>query len=129
MRDFERGKKKYEPHQAEHTLDALANEAERAGLLAVTPHLKAVSGADGLAAKGSWSLFASALPGAVRTIDVVEAGNAGLHGEVVGVVNGQLLHAQLLQTVGILRLGGPGIRFLQARVGSALRLYSTTARW
>ena len=89
---------------AKDSLHAVINEGEAAGLLAVTPHLNLVSGSENLAAEGRRGLLASALPGSVRTVDVVEAGNPDIDAEVRPVVLAQLLGGQLLQTVGVLRL-------------------------
>ena len=49
-------------------------------------------------------------------VDVVEARDAGLHAKVLAVVDGQLLHGQLLQAVGVLGLGGPRVGLLQRHV-------------
>lgn len=42
-------------------------------------------------------------------VHVVVSGDAGLHGEVLGVRDGHLLRIQLLQTVGVLGTSGPSL--------------------
>jgi hypothetical protein len=57
-----------------------------------------------LAAEGSRCFLAATLPCAVGSIDVVEARDTTVDAEVVVVVLVQLLRAQLLQTIRVLRL-------------------------
>jgi hypothetical protein len=74
-------------HQPQHTLHGIVDKAEAARLLAVAPHLKLLLTGNCLAAEGSWSLLASALPGAMRSVNVVEASDAEMQrGEVLTVV-------------------------------------------
>ena len=100
-------------HEAQDALDAVVDEGEGAGLLAVAPHLKGLVGADDLAAEGGGGLLASAGPGAVGAVDVVEACDAALHVEVAVVGHDDLLGVELLQTVDVLGLGGPGVVLLE----------------
>jgi hypothetical protein len=51
------------------------------------------------------------------TIDVVEATNSELNTEVLAVVLAELLRGELLQSISILGIGGPGIGLLEAGVG------------
>mmetsp|Transcript_2904 Transcript_2904/g.8875 ORF Transcript_2904/g.8875 Transcript_2904/m.8875 type:complete len:266 (-) Transcript_2904:197-994(-) len=103
-------------HEANDTLDGIVNVAERSCLLTIAPHLKFLVGGNTLTAEGSWGLLASALPGSVRAVDVVESADSREHLEVLGVVNGELLGRKLLKSVRILGLRRPGIRLLESRV-------------
>ena len=117
------------PHQPQHALHTVVNEAERARLLPVTPHLKVSGRSQRLATEGGGRLLAAALPRAVGTVDVVEAGHAHLDAKVLLVVHTQLLADQLLQAVRVLGLCGPGVALLQRRdIGLRLRTHSVSRR-
>ena len=70
-----------------NALHAVVDIHEAAGLVAGAPDLDFVLaaelGLDHLAANGRRGLFAAAIPGAVRTIDVVEAGHACAETEIL----------------------------------------------
>merc|ERR1711871_290807 len=101
-------------HQAEDALHTVVDEAERACLLAISPHLQLGVGCQHLAAEGSRGLFASALPGSPWPVDVVETSNAHSEAEVLRVVLADLLSIQLLQAVAVLGGGRPGILLAEA---------------
>ena len=67
-------------HDLADALDAVVDVHEAAGLLAVAPDLDLVLagllGVNHLAADRGRRLFAAAVPGAVRAVDIVEAGDA-----------------------------------------------------
>ena len=73
-------------------------------LLAISPHLKVLGACESLAAESCGSLLSATFPGAVGSIDIVEAGYATLNAKVLVVVYAELLCGQLLQTIGILWL-------------------------
>eukprot|EP00968_Pinguiococcus_pyrenoidosus_P003991 scaffold264_cov317-Pinguiococcus_pyrenoidosus.AAC.5 len=104
-------------HDAQDPLHAVIDEHEGARLLSVAPHLEDLVRADRLAAEGRRGLLPSALPGAHRSVDVVEASDARLHGKVLAVGQSHLFVVQLLQAIAVLRLGRPGVALLQPRVG------------
>lgn len=56
------------PHQAQDALHAVVDQAERARLCSVAPHLKVRSGRQRLAAERSGRLLATTLPRACRII-------------------------------------------------------------
>mmetsp|Transcript_8562 Transcript_8562/g.21288 ORF Transcript_8562/g.21288 Transcript_8562/m.21288 type:complete len:419 (+) Transcript_8562:572-1828(+) len=103
-------------HELDDAVDGVVDVAERACLLAVAPHLELRLRGDALAAEGGGGLLAAALPGAEGPVDVVEAADAGLHAEVLAVVDGELLRGELLEAVGVLGLCRPGVGLLEARV-------------
>mmetsp|Transcript_39068 Transcript_39068/g.91253 ORF Transcript_39068/g.91253 Transcript_39068/m.91253 type:complete len:414 (+) Transcript_39068:194-1435(+) len=104
-------------HDPQQALDCVVNVTERPCLVAVTPHLKLFGGGESLAEEGSGSLLAATVPGTVGTVDVVKADDAELDlGKVNSVPAAALLRDKLLETVGILRVRGPGVRLLKARV-------------
>ena len=70
-------------HQAQDTLHTVVNVTERTRLLAIAPHLEHVTAHYGLATECCWSLLATTLPSAVRTVDVVEATKAELNAKVL----------------------------------------------
>ena len=67
-------------HDLENAFHAIVDVHEAAGLLAVAPDFDFVGtgfhGVNHLAANGGRGFFAAAVPGAVRAVDVVEAGHA-----------------------------------------------------
>src|SRR6185503_9183367 len=106
-------------HQPLDALEAVADVAERSRLLAVAPDVDlALAGQlrrRHLAAHRRRRLLASAVPGAERTVDVVEAHDARLDPVVLTVMRAEPLCDQLLPAVGVLRLGRVGVFFLQRR--------------
>src|SRR5277367_1785285 len=102
-------------HHADHAFDAIVHVHEGARLLAVTPDfdLAAVGLESDLAAHCGGSFFFSAVIGAKRPIDVVEAHNVGLKLVVVLIVAAQLLGIELFPSVARFGLGGNGVFFLQ----------------
>jgi hypothetical protein len=97
-----------------NTLDGIIDVAERTSLIAVTPHFKINSGANGLTKKSGWGLFPTAAPRSVRAIDIVKTGDAKLHARIVlSVVDAKLFGDELLKSVSILRLSRPRVTFLE----------------
>lgn len=103
-------------HEAEDTLNTVIDVHEGAGLLTVAPDLELLGGGESLTAEGGGGLLATTGPGTVGAVDVVEAGDADLEAEVTAVVHGELLRGELLEAVGILGLGRPGVLLLEAGV-------------
>ena len=103
-------------HEPQDPLDAVVDEGEAPRLLAVAPHLKVLRGRDGLAAEGGGSLLAAALPSPARSVDVVEARDADVHGEVPAVRERHLLGVKLLEAVHVLGAGRPRVGFDQTRI-------------
>ena len=93
-------------HDRLDALEAVVDVHEAAGLLAVAPDLDLVLagslGLDDLAADGGRRLLAAAVPGAVRAVDVVEAGHARLEAEVLAEVAAHALGEELLPAVAVL---------------------------
>ena len=108
-----------------NALHAIVNIHEAAGLVAVAPDedvlFAGVHGFDDLAAERRGRLFASAVPGAVRPIDVVEAGDEGFHAAFHPVFLAKHLAHQLFPAVTALGHGRVGVGFLErAHVGVLL---------
>ena len=103
-----------DPVDAQHTI---LNISVASGLRAVAPDhdliRPAVLGLDDLAADGSRGLLAPAVPGAVRAVDVMEAGGKSLHASFGPVFLAEHLGKQFLPAVAALGHGGIGIRFLE----------------
>ena len=70
-------------------------------------------GGDDLAADGRRRLFPAAVAGAVRAVDIVIAGDAGLQAEVLAEVAAHALAEQLLPAVAVLGHGRIGVALLQ----------------
>ena len=104
-------------HDHVDALDAVVDIHEAAGLRAVAPDLDlaaaAVLGGDHLTADGRRGLLAAAVPGAVRAVDVVEAGDVRLQPTLLPVLLAEDLGHQLFPAVAALGHGGVGVRFLQ----------------
>ena len=98
-------------------VDAIVDVLEAAGLVAVAPDFDGVVAGelrfDDLAADGGGGLFAAAVLRAVRAVDVVVAGDAGLDAEVFAEVAAHPLAEELLPAVAVLGHGGVGVGFLQ----------------
>ena len=81
--------------------------------VAVSPNLDFVAAAglgfDYLAADGGGSFLPAAVPGAVRPVDVVESGHAGLHAEVLAEMAAHALAEELFPAVSVLGHGRIGI--------------------
>ena len=99
--------------------EAVVDVHEAAGLLAVAPDLDLVSPVSlasiDLAADRGRRLLAAAVPGAVRAVDVVEAGHARLEAEVLAEVAAHALAEELLPAVAVFRHRGIGVGFLERR--------------
>ena len=93
---------------------------EAAGLFAVAPDVDGVVaaefGLDDLAADGGGRFFAASVPSAVRAIDIVIAGLAGLDAVVLAEVAAHALAEEFFPAVTVLRHGGIGVGFLQAGI-------------
>src|ERR1043166_6138807 len=91
---------------------------EAACLMTVAPDLDLVFardlGLDDFSADGGRRLFASAHPGAIRAIDVVEASGAGLEPEVFSERAAHAFAEEFLPAVTVFRLRGISIGFLQS---------------
>ena len=78
-------------------------------------------GVDHLAANGGGSFLAAAVPGAMRAIDIVVAGHAGLEAEVLPEVAAHAFAEEFFPAIAILRHRGIGVGFLEGGyVGIAL---------
>ena len=104
-------------HDAVDAVEAVVDVAERAGLLAVAPdldaHVAAVLGLEDLAAHRGGRLLATAEPGAVGTVDVVEAGDVGLQAALRPVLLAEHLADELLPAVAALGHGRIGVGLLE----------------
>src|SRR4051812_24968147 len=77
-------------HDPLDAIDAVIDVHEAAGLIAVAPDIDLMLaggfGVDHFAADRGGGLFASAVPGAVRAVDIVEAGHTGVKAEIFSKV-------------------------------------------
>ena len=99
--------------ETQDALDAIVDVGERARLLTVTPHFDFAFSRRSLTAERRRRLFATALPRAVRTVNVVESTDARLNTKILLVVLVHFLARELFETVRVLRLRRPRARFLQ----------------
>src|SRR5690348_1409644 len=122
-----RGHKLIAMHDPIDALNAIVYIHETSRLVAVTPDFDrtalCVDGLDHLAANGSGSFLASAVPRAVRAIDVVESGGEGPQPALRPILLTKHLRDQFLPAVATLRHGGVSIGLAQrSNVGVLLKL-------
>jgi hypothetical protein len=107
-------------HDLLHAVDSVVDVHKAAGARAIAPDndfvLPAGLGLNHFPANCSGSLFASAVPCAVRSIHVVKARDADVHPAVFGEMPAHALAEQLLPAVAILSQRRVGVLFLQARI-------------
>lgn len=106
------------PHQSVDPLDAVGHVTERPRLLAVAPDLDGAALCHGrhFSAQRRWHLLPATVVRAIRTVDVMEAGDAGLQAELTREVQAQPLSHELLPPVSVLRIGRVRILFNQRNV-------------
>ena len=107
-------------HDGLGAVEAVVDVLEAAGLKAVAPDLDlfgaAELGGDDFAADGGRGLLASAIEGAVRPVDVVVAGDAGLEAEVFHEVAAHALGEQFFPAIAVLGVSGVGVFLFQTGV-------------
>ena len=100
-----------------HTLDAVVDVHEAAGLMAVTPNLDLVIarhfGFEHFAADGRGGLLPAAVPCAMRAVDVVKPRHPALQAEVFLEVAAHAFAEKFLPSVAVFRQGRIGIFFFQ----------------
>src|SRR5438445_11099552 len=105
-------------HKSSDSANAVVDEAEGTSLLTISPNFDLVRAGElrhrHLSTDRRRGLFPTAVPGAERTEDIVEADYSGLHTVLFAVVRTEPLRDQLLPAVGILWLCGIGV-FLPKR--------------
>src|SRR5208337_945572 len=104
-------------HDHVYALDAVIDVHETARGSAIAPDhdlvLTAVLRFDDFAADGRWSFFAATFPSAIRAVNVVKAGDEGLHPALGPVFLTEHFRHELLPAVAPFSHGGVGIRLLQ----------------
>ena len=107
-------------HDGLGAVDAVVDVLEAAGLVAVAPDFDVVGavefGLDDFAADGGGGFFASAVEGAVGSVDIVVAGDAGLDAEVFAEVAAHAFGEEFFPAVAVFGVGGVGVFFLEAGV-------------
>ena len=107
-------------HNGLGSVEAVVDVLEAAGLESVAPDLDLLGttqlGGNHLAANGGGGFLASAIEGAVRSVDVVVTRDAGLDAEVFHEVAAHAFGEKFLPAVAVLGVGGVGVLFFQAGV-------------
>src|SRR5262249_16936344 len=95
-------------HDAMNTFDAIVDVHERAGLPAVSPDLDRAwtLGARDLSAHRRRCLFTTAIVGAERSVNILEAHDTRVEAVVFHVVLAEFLSVELFEAVTLLRLCG-----------------------
>jgi len=113
-------------HDGLGAVEAVVDVLEAAGLESVAPDLDAVVAThlrgNDFAANGGGGFLASAIEGAVRSIDVVVTRDAGLDAEVFHEVAAHALGEKFFPAVAVLGVGGVGVFFFQAGIVGFLLL-------